>query len=237
MTNIGSGAARTSRAARRAGRRRRVRLIAITSSALAAGGIAALLATRASTPAPRAAHPGVEATPTSQATTSQATTTTSASTTTTTLDPSALPQTPDQPPSSGPELDSGAAGLWQAVITDDPAQAMPFFLRLSAYAQLKVNTDPAGDWQRRLVDAYQQDIHALHARLGAAASSARLDGIDVPATATWVQPGDEYNKVGYWRVYGTRVRFTANGRSDSFTIASMISWRGRWYVVHLDHIA
>jgi hypothetical protein len=137
----------------------------------------------------------------------------------------------------GPDLDVGIEGLWQAVVADDPAPAMPFFFPLSAYLQVKAIGDPAGDWQRRLVGAYQQDIHALHARLGAAASNARLDGIDVPATATWVQPGAEYNKLSYWRVYGTRVRFTVDGRPDSFTIASMISWRGRWYVVHLARIA
>jgi len=231
VTNVSRGATRASRSARRARRRRRLLTITAATLALVAASVAVLITTSASTPAPRVAQPRAVATTTSRATT------TSAATTTTTVDPGTLPQTPDQPPSSGPELDAGVAGLWQAVLADDPTLATPFFFPLSAYVQVKALSDPAGDWQRRLVGAYQADIHALHARLGAGASSARLDGIDVPATATWVQPGAEHNTLSYWRVYGTRVRFSVDGRSDSFTIASMISWRGRWYVVHLARIA
>ena len=230
MTNFDRRAIRGSRAERRTYRRRRFLSVAITSSVVVAGGIGVLVATRSTTPS-RSALAGVGTTATSRATT------TSAPTTTTTLDPGSLPQTPAKPPSKGSKFEAGIAGLFQAVVTDDPTPAMPFFFPLSAYLQVKAIRDPAGDWQRRLVGAYQLDIHALHARLGAVASNVRLNGVDVPATATWVQPGAEYNKLSYWRVYGARVRFTVNGRSDSFTIASMISWRGRWYVVHLARIA
>ena len=215
MTNVGRRAIRGSRAERRTYRRRRFLAVAITSSVVVACVIGALVATRSTSPARARSAP----------------------TTTTTLDPGSLPQTPAKPSSRGPKLGAGIAGLFQAVVTDDPTRAMPFFFPLSAYLQVKAIRDPAGDWQRRLVGAYQLDIHALHARLGAVASNVRLNGVDVPATATWVQPGAEYNKLSYWRVYGARVRFTVNGRSDSFTIASMISWRGRWYVVHLARIA
>ena len=236
MTNVGRRSTRESRAARRAHRRRRFLAVAVTSSVVVGAGIAVVVATR-STTASRSANARVERTATSRVTTTTTTTTTTAPTTTTTLDPGSLPQTPDRPPSSGSELDAGVAGLFQAVVTDDPTPAMPFFFPLSAYLQVKAIRDPAGDWQRRLVSAYQLDIHELHARLGAVVSSARLNGIDVPATATWVQPGAEHNTLSYWRVYGARVRFTVNGRSDLFTIASMISWRGHWYVVHLARIA
>lgn len=47
----------------------------------------------------------------------------------------------------------------------------------------------------------------------------------------------EYNKIGYWRVYGTRVRYrTAAGTAGSFGIYSLISWRGQWYIVHFGPI-
>jgi hypothetical protein len=169
--------------------------------------------------------------------TSTTSTTILASTTTTTVDPGTLPQTMDRPTTTDPQFQAGLAGFWQAIVTDDPAPAMPFFFPLSAYLQVKAISNPAADWQQRLVGAYQQDIHALHASLGAAASSAQLTGIDVPNTATWVPPGAEYNKGSYWRVYGSQVHYTLGGQPHSFTIASMISWRGRWYVVHLARIA
>jgi hypothetical protein len=87
------------------------------------------------------------------------------------------------------------------------------------------------------VSAYAHDIHALHARLGDDAASAKLVGIDVPqARARWVDPGEEYNKIGYWRVFGSRLRYDVGGTSGSFEIKSLISWRGEWYVVHLSAV-
>jgi hypothetical protein len=165
------------------------------------------------------------------------TTTTSAPTTTTT-DPGTLPQTRDEPVADGAQFDAGVTGLWTAVVTDNPAAAMPFFFPLSAYLQVKAVSNPAGDWQNRLVSAYTRDIHNLHLGLGADAAQAQLAGIDVPQSqAEWIVPGVEYNKIGYWRVYGTRVRYTVNGQTRSFALASLISWRGEWYVVHLSSIS
>lgn len=138
---------------------------------------------------------------------------------------------------SSPALDARAQALWQAIVADDPARATPFFFPLGAYIQVKAIQDPASDWRSRLVAAYEGDIHAAHATLGDAAATATFGGISVPDTAQWVNPGEEYNKGSYWRVYGTKLDYTANGSPGSFTIASMISWRGEWYVVHFARIA
>ena len=54
--------------------------------------------------------------------------------------------------------------------------------------------------------------------------------------AVWVQPGAEYNKGSYWRVYGSRSHYTVDGQDHSFPVSSLISWRGQWYVVHLGEI-
>jgi hypothetical protein len=143
----------------------------------------------------------------------------------------------DRPAVSSPALEARAQLLWQSIVADDPAQAMPFFFPLGAYTQVKAIQDPASDWQQRLVAAYEGDIHAAHATLGDSAASATFGGISVPDTAQWVNPGEEYNKGSYWRVYGAKLAYTANGAPGSFTIASMISWRGEWYVVHLARIA
>jgi hypothetical protein len=143
----------------------------------------------------------------------------------------------DQPTTADPQFQAGLAGFWRAVVTDDPAPAMPLFFPLSAYIQVKSISDPASDWNQRLVANYQKDIHDLHASLGPAASTAQLTGIDVPANAQWIQPGVEYNKGSYWRVEGSAGHYTVGGRTGSFPIASMISWRGHWYIVHLSRIA
>lgn len=169
--------------------------------------------------------------------TATTTSTTLPPTTTTTVDPGALPQTMDRPATTDPQFQADLGGFWRAIVTNDPTPAMPFFFPLSAYQQVKSISNPASDWQQRLVGAYQRDIHSLHTSLGVAASTAQLTGIDVPATAQWVLPGSEYNRLPYWRVEGAQVHYTISGQAGSFTVASMISWRGHWYIVHLARIA
>jgi hypothetical protein len=152
-------------------------------------------------------------------------------------DPASLPQTHDKPAASGAAFDARVHALWEAIAVDDPDRAMPFFFPLGAYQQVKDIGDPASDWKRRLVAAYKRDIHALHARLGVDAPHATLVGLDLPdARARWVDPGEEYNKIGYYRVFGSKLRYEVDGQARSFDVKSLISWRGEWYVVHLSAI-
>jgi hypothetical protein len=151
-------------------------------------------------------------------------------------DPGALAQNKDRPKAEGAVFAARSTALWEAIVKDDPDLAMTFFFPVSAYLQVKDVGSPASDWKHRLVGAFKRDIHALHARLGDKASSAKLVRFDVPDDrAKWVEPGEEYNKLGYWRVYGTRIVYTSGEgtRERSFEISSLISWRGEWFVVHL----
>lgn len=145
-----------------------------------------------------------------------------------------LPQTKDKPPTSSPAFDQRAATLWDAIVHDDPDRAMPFFFPVTAYAQVKDVSNPASDWRARLVSAYKRDIHGLAKRLGKNAEQAKLVRLDVPdERAKWVEPQEEWNKIGYYRVYGTKIVYELDGKERTFDISSLISWRGEWYVVHL----
>jgi hypothetical protein len=152
-------------------------------------------------------------------------------------DPSLLPQTRDRPASSGDAFDARVRALWDGIVHDDPERAMPMFFPLGAYQQVKDVPNPAADWRHRLVAAYAHDIHALHAQLGADAPRATLVALEVAdARARWVEPGEEYNKIGYYRVFGSRLRYEVASATRSFDVKSLISWRGEWYVVHLSAI-
>lgn len=165
------------------------------------------------------------------------TTTAKGAPTTTTVDPGTLPQTDEKPTATGAEFDAHVDALWQAIVRDDPSLALPFFFPKTAYLQVKDIQDPAGDYQSRLIANYEDDIHALHAQLGDAASRAQLTGMSVPNDqAQWITPGTEYNKGSYWRVYGSTLNYTVDGQSRSFPVTSLISWRGQWYVVHLGEV-
>lgn len=149
-------------------------------------------------------------------------------------DPGALPQTRDRPAASSEALTARAQALWAAIAHDDPDLGMPFFFPVSAYEQVKAIAFPASDWRRRLVAAYKRDIHGLAKRLGDGAATATFVRLEVAdERARWVEPNEESNKLGYYRVYGTRLVYAVDGKERAFEISSLISWRGEWYVVHL----
>jgi hypothetical protein len=129
------------------------------------------------------------------------------------------------------------ADLWRGVRSGSLAAALPAFFPEAAYAQLKAIADPGADWSGRLVADYHLDLAAAHALLGSDPAGATLVGVLAPESyAHWVPPNACYNSVGYYELPNARVVYREGGAERSFGIASMISWRGLWYVVHLGAI-
>jgi hypothetical protein len=129
------------------------------------------------------------------------------------------------------------AGLWRGVRRDSVRAALPAFFPRPAYLQVKAIPDAGADWTDRLAGDFRLDLAAAHGLLGPSPGSAHLLGVRVPAAyAHWVSPGACYNRVGYWEVPNARVVYRQRGAVHSFGIASMISWRGIWYVVHLGAV-
>jgi hypothetical protein len=127
--------------------------------------------------------------------------------------------------------------LWTAVVTGRPGPAIRAFFPLSAYQQVKAIFDPAADWHSRLTADFRLDVAAAHRFLGRRATRARLVRVIVPsAEEAWIDPGVCSNSVGYWHVGGARMVYRQHGHLRSLGIASLISWRGRWYVVHFGAV-
>ena len=146
----------------------------------------------------------------------------------------ALPQTRAFPSTRTAAFDNAMADLWLAVTTGNPRFARPGFFPLAAYKQVKAIPYPVPDWHNRLWSDFVLDVRAAHRLVG---SGARLDRVVVPEKyAAWVYPGACANKIGYWHVPGARVVYRAHGQERSFGIASLISWRGVWYMVHLGAV-
>ncbi len=172
------------------------------------------------------------------ASTVRATTTTTVSPpTTSTTDPGVLPQTGAFPSTSDPIFTAEMAALWHGVSTGAVQDALPAFFPEAAYVQLKAVPNAQGDFVVRLEAEYAQDLIAAHQLLGGAAATAELVRVDVnSAYAHWVPAGACYNDVGYFEVPNSRVVYSVNGQVSSFGIASMVSWRGGWYVIHLGAV-
>ncbi len=146
-----------------------------------------------------------------------------------------LPQTDERPTLSSVSFQRRVALVARAIVTGDAKAASAAFFPLLAYQQVKDVAKPERDYRFRLLANFERDVLEYHRALGASAAEAKFDGVTVSAKdAKWMAPGSEGNRVGYYRVLRSRLRFTLpTGRSRDFELTSMISWRGEWYVVHL----
>jgi hypothetical protein len=142
-----------------------------------------------------------------------------------------LPQTSALPRTDDTAFGNAVHDIWLAVITGDADDALPAFFPEKAYEQVKAIGNPNADWHDRLWYDFTLDLAAAHRLVP---PDATLVKVIVPAQyAQWVSAGACYNRVGYWNVPGARVVYRAGGVTRSFGIASLISWRGDWYLVHL----
>jgi hypothetical protein len=176
------------------------------------------------TPAPASTSPAAHA---------RASTTTS--TTTTTTVPAT--QTTALPSATTPQFHREMAALFQGIRLDAPSVAAQAFFPERAYVALKALPDPAADFEDRLMAELRLDVAAAHVELGAQAAGARLVTVTVPEQeAAWIPPGFCVNSIGYWHDPGARLLYTEGGVLRSIGIASLISWHGVWYVVHLGGV-
>jgi hypothetical protein len=153
------------------------------------------------------------------------------------LPPGRLHQTRALPSAGSRVFHAEMTDLWAAVVTGQAQLAVQAFFPLPAYTQVKAIADPAADWRSRLFGDFRLDVAAAHRHLGRGAARARLLRVIVPsAGAAWISPGGCYNAVGYWHVGGARLVYREHGQVRSIGIASLISWRGRWYVVHFGAV-
>lgn len=148
-----------------------------------------------------------------------------------------LPQTEDRPDPADALTLARAKALFEAIVADDPKAAEVFFFPLDAYKQVKDSSNPESDWRGRLIANFARDIHELH-RSRPNLQKARFAGLEVPESAAkWIKPGEEYNKLPYFRVFNSQLTYdTDDGVRKTIPLKSLISWRGHYFVVHLSSI-
>ena len=147
-----------------------------------------------------------------------------------------LGQTEDKPTTDSPAFRARLELLWKAIVAGDPeiADAAVFF-PVEAYEQVKDIKSPAADHKSRLRKAFARDVRAYHKELGPDPAATKLLGLEVDEKRLkWMKPGSEGNKLGYWRVTRSKIRYAdASGVEKTLELTSLISWRGEWFVVHL----
>lgn len=145
-----------------------------------------------------------------------------------------LPQTTTEP-SFGAPLTLVMRQLLRAIEKDSPTLATPLFFPKAAYLKMKTGLipNPTLDYNSRLVAFYDLDLRAYHERLVGQHATTFVRVVANPQLATWIAPGACENRIGYWHEPGVRLVVERNHRVVSAAVASLISWRGVWYVVHL----
>jgi hypothetical protein len=142
-----------------------------------------------------------------------------------------LPQTNALPATTGTAFSDAVHDIWLAVTTGDSGYARPAFFPEKAYEQVKAIADPESDWRGRLWYDFTLDLAAAHKLVG---KNATLTEVLTPTqNAQWIPVGACYNAIGYWHLPGSRLVYREDGVTHSFGIASFISWRGNWYLIHL----
>jgi hypothetical protein len=149
-------------------------------------------------------------------------------------DAGALPQTRAFPSTHSVAFHDAMQDLWLAVTTGNARLALPAFFPRAAYQKLKEIYDPTADWDDRLWYDFTLDVGAAHRVVDPDARLVRV--IVAGYDAAWVYPGICDNSIGYWHVSGARMVYREHGQERSFGIASLISWRGVWYVVHFGAV-
>jgi hypothetical protein len=146
-----------------------------------------------------------------------------------------LPQTEARPSVTDQRFKQRMQRVADAILTGNSAAARVSFFPLVAYAQVKDVQKPERDYRYRLLANFERDVREYRKLLGRDAEGAEFLGVDVPdARVEWMKPGKEGNRLGYFRVLRSKLRFRlSSGKERSLELTSLISWRGEWYVVHL----
>lgn len=136
------------------------------------------------------------------------------------------------PPLESDELTQKAKKLLDAIIHDDPALGESFWFPKEPFIPLKDVKGPDKYWNN-LHATYARDIHALH-RKRKSWEGATFVSFKMGSTPKWVPPGDEANKIGYYRSFRGKLTYRIDEKNITFDVHTIISWQGEWFITHLS---
>jgi hypothetical protein len=129
------------------------------------------------------------------------------------------------------ELRLRARRLFEAILADRPELADEMFFPKEPFLRLKDVAQPARYFDQ-LLATFHRDVHDLHAKRRSW-KGASFQSFEAGASPKWVKPGDEWNKIGYHRIVGSKIHYDVEGRHRTLEVRTLISWEGRWFVTHL----
>ncbi|MFO0661323.1 MAG: hypothetical protein U0165_16040 [Polyangiaceae bacterium] len=142
------------------------------------------------------------------------------------------PQNKSKPPLSSDALTDAGKRLFEAIKADDPKIAADFFFPREPFIPLKDIKNPGKYWDQ-LFRTYERDIHDLNRKRGKEMANATFESFELGSAPTWVPPGDEANKIGYFRTFNSKLHYKVDGKTHTLEVKVIISWDEHWYITHL----
>jgi hypothetical protein len=136
-----------------------------------------------------------------------------------------------KPPLTSQDLSERAEHLLRAIAENEPTLADDFFFPKEPFVPLKDVQDPAR-YHAQLLATFHRDIREIHSKRRDWTGTT-FAAFELGTPPTWVAPGKEYNKIGYYRTFHGKLRFRTGERTAEIDVGTIISWDGRWYVTHL----
>lgn len=136
------------------------------------------------------------------------------------------------PPLASEELTARAKQLFEAIVADDPAKGESFWFPKEPFIPLKDVKGPDKYWAQ-LHRTYANDIHALHKKRKSW-EGATFVGFEVGSKPKWVPPGDEANKIGYYRSFRGKLKYELEGKTYTIEVHTIINWQNQWFITHLS---
>lgn len=137
-----------------------------------------------------------------------------------------------KPPIDSEELQARARSLFEAIVHNNPALAEDMWFPRDPFLILKDIKDPGKYWDQ-LHRTYAKDIEKLH-RKRKSWEGAEFEKFEPGSPPKWVKPGDEGNKIGYFRTVKGNLVYRMEGKTQKIEVRVMISWQSRWFITHLS---
>lgn len=142
------------------------------------------------------------------------------------------PKNKAKPKLTSKQLTSQGKALFRAVKDDKPDVAKDFFFPRDPFLPLKDIKNPGKYWDQ-LFHVYEKDIHELHKKHAKDWEDAEFVSFELGSTPTWVKPGEEANKIGYFRTFNAKLHYKARDKERVLEVKTIISWNKRWFITHL----
>lgn len=136
------------------------------------------------------------------------------------------------PPAGSEELSARMRHLLEAIVQGNGELANDVLFPRDGYLLLRDSPDAAKAWEKKVASPFQRSVDRMHKHTKGIAN-AKFVGFELGHSVQQVTPKRKDWKAPVWRVKGSKLTFTVDGKQHQIRIAEMTAYRGAWYVTRL----